>query len=195
MKCYLASVITIWKAWGQTLISDYYDTSGRLKIVKQGDPPVIIAEYDYDDNGNRLSYTGDGPPVTGTYDFQDRLSEYGDYRYTYSNNGELKIRERIGTGEKCYYTYDELGNLLQVQDESTSTTITYLIDGMNRRVGRNDGTMKRYLYMDALNPVAELDAGGNVVSLFIYGTKMNVPDYMIRYPKTVDEKTYRILHI
>ena len=50
------------------------------------------------------------------------------------------------------------------------------------------------LYKDALNPVAELDAQGNIVSQFVYGTKQNVPDY---FTSTKEDgktrKTYRIL--
>ena len=45
-----------------------------------------------------------------------------------------------------------------------------------------------FLYKDQLNPVAELDAQGNVRSRFVYGEKMNVPDYFVK-----DEKTYRIV--
>ena len=33
---------------------------------------------------------------------------------------------------------------------------------------------------DQLNPIAELDGAGNVVSRFVYGTKGNVPDTMIK---------------
>ena len=46
----------------------------------------------------------------------------------------------------------------------------------------------RCLYKDRLNPVAELDGAGNVVTRFVYGTKDNVPDYMEK-----GGVTYRIL--
>jgi RHS repeat-associated protein len=36
------------------------------------------------------------------------------------------------------------------------------------------------LYQSQLNPVVELDSAGNVVSRFVYGTKSNVPEYMVR---------------
>ena len=39
-----------------------------------------------------------------------------------------------------------------------------------------------------LNPVAELDGTGAVVSRFVYGTKANVPDYLIK-----GGVTYRIV--
>jgi len=47
---------------------------------------------------------------------------------------------------------------------------------------------KTELYKDALNPIAELDENNQVVSRFVYGTKANVPDYMIK-----NGVTYRII--
>jgi RHS repeat-associated protein len=44
------------------------------------------------------------------------------------------------------------------------------------------------LYGDQLNPIAELDKNNNLVSQFIYGTQVNVPDYMIK-----DGVTYKII--
>jgi len=40
--------------------------------------------------------------------------------------------------------------------------------------------MQGLFYKDQLNPIAELDGSGNVVSRFVYGTKPNVPDYMVK---------------
>jgi len=34
-----------------------------------------------------------------------------------------------------------------------------------------------FLYRDALNIVAQLDASGNVIARFVFGSKPNVPDY------------------
>ncbi len=63
-----------------------------------------------------------------------------------------------------------------------STTVEYVIDGQNRRIGKKiNGTLVQgFLYQNQLNPVAELDGAGNLVSRFVYGTKANVPDYMIK---------------
>jgi RHS repeat-associated protein len=47
---------------------------------------------------------------------------------------------------------------------------------------------KGFLYQDRLNPVAELDNSNNVVARFVYGTRANVPDYMIK-----DGVIYRII--
>ena len=45
-----------------------------------------------------------------------------------------------------------------------------------------------FLYQDQLKPVAELDGAGNVVSRFVYATRVNVPDYMVK-----GGVTYRII--
>jgi len=65
---------------------------------------------------------------------------------------------------------------------SNGTAIDYTLDAMNRRVGRSvNGTItQRYAYSGAIGPAAEIDASGNVVTRFVYGTRPNVPDYMVR---------------
>lgn len=66
----------------------------------------------------------------------------------------------------------------------------YVIDGQNRRVGKKiNGTLVQgFLYSDQLRIVAELDGSGAVVSRFVYGSKVNVPDYMVK-----NGETYRIV--
>ncbi len=62
------------------------------------------------------------------------------------------------------------------------TLIEYVVDGQNRRIGKKvNGTLVQgFLYQNQLNPIAELDGSGNIVSRFVYGTKANVPDYLIK---------------
>jgi len=48
--------------------------------------------------------------------------------------------------------------------------------------------VRGFLYGDALNPVAELDGTGAVVARFVYGSRSNVPDYMVK-----GGTTYRIV--
>jgi hypothetical protein len=45
-----------------------------------------------------------------------------------------------------------------------------------------------YLYDGALRPIAELDGSNAVVSRFVYGSRANVPDYMVK-----GGVTYRIV--
>jgi RHS repeat-associated protein len=67
------------------------------------------------------------------------------------------------------YTYNN-DFLVTAQTVNGSNSISYTYD--------NDG----------LNPVAELDGSNNVVARFVYGTRANVPDYMVK-----NGVTYRII--
>lgn len=165
---------------------DYrYDVAGRLIEVKQDG--VVVEAYTYDNNGNRLSADTTKASVKGQYDDQDRLTQYAENTYDYSKNGEL--RSQNSNGEITQYRYDVLGNLQTIQ-LSDGKQIEYVIDGRNRRVGKkvNGQLVQGFLYQGALNPVAELDGEGNVVSRFVYGSKANIPDYMLK-----NGNTYRIL--
>ena len=167
---------------GVTSVTDYgYDLAGRLQTVSKDG--VIASTYVYDLNGNRTSHNGN----TATYDEQDRLLTYGGASYSYTLNGELSSKTEAGLTTS--YNYDLLGNLMQVTLPG-GMTIDYLIDGQNRRIGKKvDGVLVQgFLYQDQLNPIAELDGTGNVVSRFVYAEKGNVPSYMIK-----GGVTYRII--
>ena len=160
-----------------------YDLVGRLEEVKQDG--VVTASYTYDSNGNRLT----GPSVlnTGTYDDQDRLLSYAGSTYDYTANGELKTKT---TGALVTsYDYDVLGNLKRVTLPG-GATIDYIIDSQNRRIGKkvNDTLVQGFLYQDRLRPITELDGLNNVVSLFVYASRHNVPDYIVK-----GGATYRVI--
>jgi len=175
---------------GSTVTLAYsYDTAGRLIEVRQSDVP--IESYTYDANSNRIQSTTAAGTIDYSYDNQDRLIETtgptGTTSYAYTNAGELE--SKTNPGGITSYDYDAAGNLRQVVLPNGSI-IDYLIDGLDRRVGKqvNGEVVKGWLYRDLLNPVAELDGDGNVVTRFVYGERANVPSYMIR-----DGKTYRIV--
>jgi RHS repeat-associated protein len=159
------SMTTIW-GYG-------YDEVGRLDAVTQDS--VAYASFGYDANGNRLSRTSGAGTEVGTYDNQDRLLTYNGATYSYTPAGELL--EKVEGTDTTRYDYDALGNLVEV-GLPNGTQVEYVIDGRNRRVGRkvDEQLVQGWLYGDQLNPVAELDSLGNVVSRFVYGSKANVPD-------------------
>ena len=119
--------------------------------------------------------------MNGTYDAQDRLTQYGNLQYTYMTNGELLTKNNPVLGQTASFTYDVVGNLKSATLPG-GVQIDYVVDGQNRRVGKKvNGTLVQgFLYQNQLNPVAELDATGAVVSRFVYGSKANVPDYMVK---------------
>jgi YD repeat-containing protein len=131
--------------------------------------------------------TGPGLGTPPIYDDQDRLLQYGPNSYAYTANGELATKT-VGTTTTTY-TYDELGNLTRVVLPG-GAQIDYLIDGQHRRIGKKVGgvLIQGYLYDGALRPIAELDGSNAVVSRFVYGSRSNVPDYMIK-----GSVTYRIV--
>jgi RHS repeat-associated protein len=170
---------------GTDTYSYTYDTVGRLTEVKQNG--LTTATYSYDQNGNRLSKTGPTGTQSGTYDDQDRLLSYNGNTYSYTANGELATK--TSTSTSTTYTYDVLGNLLSVT-QPDGTVIEYVIDGAQRRVGKkvNGALVQGFLYQNQLNPVAELDGSGNLVSRFVYASKGNIPDYLVK-----NGTTYRIV--
>ncbi len=171
---------------GDATIHGYtYDLAGRLTDVSRNG--ALLSHYDYDANGNRTVRTGTGEPVTATYDAQDRLLTYGDLIYAYTAGGELA--QKTQGAASVTYAYDELGNLRRVV-LPTGITVDYVIDGHNRRVGKriNGELVQGSLYQDRLNPVAELDGAGELVARFVYGSRPNVPDYLVK-----GGSTYRIV--
>jgi RHS repeat-associated protein len=167
---------------GVTTVTSYnYDPAGRLTSETRDG---TTTSYTYDSNGNRTHINN---VLVGTYDDQDRLLSYQAAGYAYTANGELLSKTE--SGAMTSYQYDVLGNLRQVTLPG-STGIEYVIDGQDRRVGKKiDGVLTQgFLYKDQLNPIAELDGNNQIVSRFVYGTRVNVPDYMVK-----SGVTYRIV--
>jgi RHS repeat-associated protein len=155
-----------------------YDSTYRLVQVLSGDS--TISRYVYDSNGNRLAAVINGVADSATYDAQDRMSSYAGTSFGYTKNGTLSCK--VTGQDTTRYYYDNFGNLLRVTLPN-KTIIDYIIDGQNRRVGRkvNGVLTNRLLYSGTLNPVAELDTAGQVLTRFVYGPKSNVPDYYIKH--------------
>ncbi len=171
----------------QETISYNYDNAGRLATYTRKDQNALVItsrSYAYDANGNRTSI---GSEVWGTADAQDRLPSSPNVTYTYAANGELKTRTD-GSGTTTF-TYDVFGNLRTVARPAPLTPITYGVDGLNRRVSKSvNGVLQRVWAYDGARIVAEFDGTGAMLSRFVYGTRPNVPDYMLK-----GGELYRIL--
>jgi len=162
-----------------------YLPAGQLDLVTLNSS--MVADYGYDTNGNRTSLVTGSGTASGTYDVQDRVETWDGVTFVFSDNGDLV--SRTDGGDVTSYSYDGLGNLLNVTLPDT-TSSDYVVDGLDRRVGKkvNSVLTQGFLYKDALNVIAELDGANNLVSRFVYGSRPNVPDLMIR-----GGVTYRIL--
>ncbi|WP_168196630.1 RHS repeat-associated core domain-containing protein [Bdellovibrio sp. ZAP7] len=157
-----------------------FDSSGRLDQVTKNS--VVASNYGYDSNSNRTSGNVGAQATTATYDDQDRLLTYNTLSFTYNANGDLLTKTNSTTSQTTQYTYDVFGNLTKViLPGGTPTTITYEIDGLNRRIGKKVGSavQRRFVYMDQYRIAAELNSAGTITKRFIYGSKSNIPDYMI----------------
>jgi RHS repeat-associated protein len=162
-----------------------YDSLGRLDTVRLNG--LVVSDYAYDSNRNRTSLTTGSGTTTATYDDQDRMLTYGGATYSYTANGELALKV-VGT-DTTRYTYDVFANMRQVR-LPVGTVVDNLVDPRNRRIGKrvNGVLVQAFLYQTQLAPVAELDGAGSIVSRFVYATRPNVPDYMVR-----DGVTYRMV--
>src|SRR5262249_47271665 len=120
---------------------------------------------------------------------QDRLLTYGSKSYTYSPNGELQSAFDSATGEATSYSYDALGNLKQV-NLPDGAAVQYVVDGDNHRLLKkvNGVIVKGWLYRNRLQPIAEVDAVGNVMKRFVYTERINVPDLAV-----MGASTYRLI--
>lgn len=174
-------------------IDNTYDLAGRLDTVAIDG--TLRVDYGYDDNGNRTNLSGanagmangcfDGTqPFAASYDDQDRMLTYGNCSYTYTANGELTEKRQTITNQPdavTTYSYDVLGNLRNVTLPD-GTQVEYLIDGLNRRIGKkvNSTLTQGFLYLNQLEPIAELDGNGTMISTFIYADRAHVPSVMIK---------------
>jgi len=108
---------------------------------------------------------------------------YGDLEFQYNANGDLTAQIQHGgkSGDSVtQYTYDVFGNLKAVVLPN-GKKITYIVDGQHRRVGKkiNGVLVQGFIYQNQTQIAAELDGKSNIVQQYIYGEKLNVPDYMI----------------
>jgi RHS repeat-associated protein len=117
--------------------------------------------------------------VSATHDGQDRLTVAGTTIFAYTQKGE--VQTKTAAGGTTIYTYDAIGNLLNVSLPG-GTQVEYLLDGLSRRIGKKVGgaLMQGWLYDERSRIVAELDGTGALVSRFVYASRANVPDYMVR---------------
>jgi RHS repeat-associated protein len=164
-----------------------YDLAARLSAVYEDG--LLVESYGFDDNGNRLSSLNADGVFDAAFDDQDRLLEYGDEVFTWTDNGELLAKVDTATGDTTTFAYDAMGNLRGV-GLPNGGLVEYLVDGRGRRVGKrvNGALVKGWLWRGQLQPVAELDGAGNVVARFVYAGGINVPALIV-----TPSATYRLV--
>jgi RHS repeat-associated protein len=146
-----------------------YDASGRIAgktEIVNGDQ--VVWAYGYT-NGRLTSVTQNGV-VVGTYGWDANGNRAGSL---------VDAQDRLIQQGDATWTYDALWNLISATGPQN---ISYVVDPRGRRVGRKvNGTLVQgFLYGNEVEIVAELDGSGNVVSRFVYGSRPQVPDYMVK---------------
>ena len=173
------------KALNATNRFDYtYDPAQQLVEVRTNG--AIYSTYKYDANGNRTNTLIGGVSRAAMYDAQDRMLSYGSDVYQYDLAGTLT--NKMAGGINTAYRYDARGSLLEARPGTN--IICYAVDPLGRRIEkrRNGLLVQRFLYQNFLQPAAELDADGNIVSRFVYALNKNVPDYIVK-----NGNTYRVI--
>lgn len=164
---------------GATSTWDYrYNISGRLERVERNG--TLFESYGYDSNDNIITVTRPSGVTNATFDSQDRILTSGSTSFTHDSNGDLLTRtDATGT---TTFDFDASGQLLSVS-KPNGDVVSYDLDAGNKRAIKrvNGVAQSRWLYGGGLSPVAELDATGNLVSVFYGG-------YMVK-----NGTTYRIL--
>ena len=148
---------------GVTTAYDYtFDTAGRLTTVSKNG--MVVSTYSYDGNSNRTSAVTASGTVNATFDAQDRQLTNGTTSYTYTANGE--IATQTSGSQVTSYQYDGTGNLLSATMPN-GTKVAYILDGKNRRMGREvNGALTQGFLYDGMHVVALLSSANKLVSQF-----------------------------
>jgi len=140
----------------------------RSRLIERSDPKEGTQAYEYDDRDNLLKEIGPGAAVTThAYDGQGhrvliRAPGLAPQEFEYDRYHQLvTTRDPISGEEVAKYTYDLLGNILGVWDESGWAYHEY--DGMGRllAVRHPDGTNENNTYDHEGNILSFSDRLGN----------------------------------
>ena len=176
-----------------------YDQNGN-RIEEIADGRIIHASYNSQDElvkyGNiSYQYNSDGELTKKTVHIDDHDS-FWDW-LTGRDRGFDHTRGVASWGEHQHegrdlvttYSYDAMGELKTVKLPD-GRFINYIYDGQGRRVGKeiNGKLVEGFMYQSQTQLAAVLDGQGHIVKQFVYGSKPNIPDYMI-----MNGKDYRII--
>ena len=144
-----------------------YDALGRLLTVARDG--ILIEEYGYDANGNRVSQTSTvrGISRSLTYSDEDRLLTAGDVSYEHDADGFLT--KKIQGASETDYLYSSRGELLRAVLPD-GRVIEYVYDPLGRRIAKKvDGAIEeKYLWEGMTRLLAVFDENEQLVMRFSY---------------------------
>ncbi|MBI3893646.1 MAG: RHS repeat protein [Candidatus Wallbacteria bacterium] len=157
-----------------------YDRAGR--VVGAAHPAAESAfnppeTFTYDADGNVTSNDA-------RRDAGGRLTEDGQYSYTYDAAGRRTERRSKSIQDAVRYRYDSDDRLTEVDfvdaNQSITRRVRYAYDGFDRRVSKSvDGVVTRFVY-DRFDRIADYDASGTLLARYVFGTQADTPIAMIR---------------
>ncbi|MCC7075543.1 MAG: carboxypeptidase regulatory-like domain-containing protein [Acidimicrobiia bacterium] len=170
---------------GETHAYEYeYWPQGWLKTVERDG--LTVESYAYDANGNRVEATGGGVTRAATFDGQDRITTDGSVAYGHDDAGDVTT---ITDGTAVTSLGYAAGRVTSVALPD-GTDVEYVYDALGRRVGlKVDGALAYGLLYEGDRPVAEVDAGGDVLQRYVYASRAHVPDFMV----TASGDTFRFV--
>lgn len=163
-----------------------YDSVGRLIQVRKNN--VIVEEYQYDGNSNRVYSKVNSSVRVATFDHEDRILTQGSTVFGNNSNGDVvSVEESLMNPRKIQW--DLLGRLRGVK-LSDGAQIEYVLDWDGRRVGkrRNGVSEERRIFESKSRIAALFEEKTRKVKTFFYAANVNSPDYM-----QVDGVNYRII--
>lgn len=148
--------------YGNGIVTHYqYDDSGNVSSLetKLGEENLLMFQYEYDGNGNRISKAGEQKLVGGE-------SSIIHVNYQYNVRGQLLEERR--NGEACRYTYDAAGN--RVQKESSEGITSYRYNKKNQLVSEEGNRGKKtFIYNHQGGIITEEGPYG--IKEFLYNSK------------------------
>ena len=147
-------------------LSYKYDADGQLIQVKEdGD---TTEEYDYDVNGNKVSWVTNGNSHTAVYDSEDKLTRHNSNNYLHNTDGFMTNR----AGDTLLY--NTRGELLRYTFSIAHTThggehVDYRYDGLHRLVERKyKQDLTNYYYGDSQDPIRLTHYVHDTISYAVY---------------------------
>jgi RHS repeat-associated protein len=129
---------------------------------------------------------GNRYPATNVYNAANQLLEDDTYIYSYDRNGNTISKTNKVTGEYTRYYWNaenqmtKLEKYAQAGDTTPTSTVSYIYDGLGRRMAKNvDGVATKYLY-DNEDILLEMDETDNILARYTHGPGIDEPISMER---------------
>jgi len=137
----------------------HYDMQNRL--VQHNEH-----SFTYDKAGNNLHHNS-------LYDTKsNQLLEDETYTYTYDGRGNLKGKLNKHTNTYTYYVFNAFNQLTKVysvnQNDEVTHYLKYEYDAFNRRISKEENTVKHYYLYDKQNIIAILNQNKQLLATIVH---------------------------